>query len=78
MNKNCCQNAACEQKTTSENFIEIYFIEIYFKQKLDLKWYINGLGKPLRKKSIQKIENNSKNQIAACEQTTSEKAKIRA
>ena len=37
---------------------------------------MNGLGKPFRKKSIQKIEN-SKNQseIAACEpKTTSEKA----
>ena len=38
---------------------------------------MNGLGKPLRKKSDQKNRKNSKNQseIAACEQkTTSKKA----
>ena len=37
---------------------------------------MNGLGKPFRKKSDPKNRKNSKNQseIAACEQTTSEKA----
>ena len=46
-------------------------------RKIDLERTMNGLGKQLRKKPIQKIDENSKNrsEIAACEQKpTSEKA----
>ena len=46
------------------------------QKKLGLEWAVNGLGKPFRKKPIQKIEKDIKNQseIAACEQkTTTEK-----
>ena len=58
------------QKTTSEKR------KYNSNKKLGLEWAVNGLGKPLRKKSDPKIRKNSKNQseIAACEQkTTSEK-----
>ena len=46
---------------------------------LGLEWDVNGLGKPLRKKSDPKKRKNSKNQseIVACAQkTTSEKPKF--
>ena len=41
-------------------------------KKLGLEWAVNGLGKPVRKKSDPKNRENSKNQseIAACEQKT--------
>ena len=50
----------------------------WLKRKLELKWTMNGLEKPFRKKSVPKNwKKNCKNQseIAACEQQkTSEKA----
>ena len=44
-------------------------------KKLGLEWAVNGLGKPVRKKSDPKNRKNSKNQseIAACEQKTTTK-----
>ena len=68
--ENQCQNAACEQKTTSEKW------KFNSNKKLGLEWAVNGLGKPFRKKSDPKNRKNSKNQseIVACEQkTTTEK-----
>ena len=69
--KSQCQNAACEQKTTSEKW------KFGSNKKLGLERTMNGLGKPFRKKHDPKKRKNSKNQseIAACEQnTTGEKA----
>ena len=45
---NQCQNAACEQKTTSEKW------KFNSNKKLGLEWAVNGLGKPFRKKSDPK------------------------
>ena len=42
--KNQCQNAACDQKTTSEKW------KFNSNKKLGLEWAVNGLGKPFRKK----------------------------
>ena len=42
--ENQCENAACEQKTTSEK------LKINSNKTLGLEWAVNGLGKPLRKK----------------------------
>ena len=68
--QNQCQNAACEQKTTSEKG------KIGSNKKLGIEGTINGLAKPLKKRN-PKMRKNSQNQseIPACEQkTTSEKA----
>ena len=49
--QNQCQNAACEQQTTSEK-------EIWFKQKTRLELTMHGLGKAFRKKSDPKNRRN--------------------
>ena len=46
--ENQYQNAACEQKTTSEKW------KFSLNQKLGLQWAVNGLRKPFRKKSDPK------------------------
>ena len=44
--KNWCQNAACEQDTTSQKW------KFGSHKKLGLEWAINGLGKPFRENPI--------------------------
>ena len=70
--ENQCKYAAWKQKTFSEKW------NFGSNKKLGLKWTMNGLGKPFRKKSDPKNRKNAlKNlsEIAECEQkTTSEKA----
>ena len=62
INENQGQNAACEQKTTSEKE------KIGSKKKSGLEWIINGLEKPFRKKIRSKKSEKRKSKTAACEQ----------
>ena len=72
--KNRSSEKSHKKKTDRTNIIAK--LRLRAIKKLGLEWAVNGLGKPVRKKSHPKNRKNSINQseIAACEQkTTSEK-----
>ena len=48
--ENQCQNAACEQKTTSQKW------KFVSNKKLGIEWTVNGLAKSFKEESDPKLK----------------------